>query len=34
MLAHQAARQFELWTGVGAPLEAMLDAVDAEIAHG
>ncbi|MFV2039165.1 MAG: shikimate dehydrogenase, partial [Acidimicrobiales bacterium] len=24
MLVHQAARQFELWTGVDAPLEAML----------
>lgn len=27
MLAHQAARQFEIWTGIAAPIDAMLEAV-------
>lgn len=32
MLVHQAARQFTLWTGVEAPLAAMLAAVEGELA--
>ena len=31
MLVHQAARQFELWTGVDAPLDAMHAAADAAL---
>jgi shikimate 5-dehydrogenase len=27
MLAHQAAAQFELWTGVDAPIDVMLASV-------
>lgn len=33
MLIHQAARQFELWTGRPAPLEAMSAAVVASLTH-
>jgi shikimate dehydrogenase len=31
MLIHQAALQFKLWTGLEAPIEAMFDAVTAEL---
>jgi shikimate dehydrogenase len=33
MLVHQAARSFRLWTGRDAPLDAMRDAVEAELAR-
>ena len=31
MLAHQAARQFEIWTGLDAPVDAMLAAVSSHL---
>jgi shikimate dehydrogenase len=31
MLAHQAAVQFELWTGVDAPIEVMLASVASQL---
>lgn len=33
MLVHQAARQFKIWTGVAAPVEAMRAAAEAELAR-
>jgi shikimate dehydrogenase len=31
MFVHQGARQFELWTGIPAPIEIMRLAVEAEL---
>jgi shikimate dehydrogenase len=33
MLVHQAARQFQLWTGIEAPVAVMREAAEAELAH-